>query len=91
MKIVFRRRLRPLFLKDNKPTPYKIVYDVVGTLVLYVSVNFVTPGFALLSLEKTIRTQRVFYFYGYIGVVLVLIYFKFIDPILFKQKPSTKK
>lgn len=65
----FRRYVRPFFLTPDgeRPTPYKIYYDVVCYLTTQVAFCFTTAPFVLLSLPSSLLVWSRVYFYAVLG------------------------
>ncbi|MCJ1260253.1 lysophospholipid acyltransferase [Lobaria immixta] len=65
----FRRYVRPFFLTPDgqRPTPYKIYYDVVCYFTTQVAFCFTTAPFVLLTLPTSLLVWSRVYFYAVIG------------------------
>ena len=49
-----RRHLRPMFMQaDDKPGPFKVVYDVLGWVVTIFVLNYCSVTFVLLTLDNS--------------------------------------
>jgi len=91
-----RRLLRPFFIvpgsKPEKGTSFKVLYDVMGTVLTMTLTNFGGIGFVVLSGELTWAALKNQYFYGYILVPVAFFYLSYIHPAIFgKPKPRVIK
>lgn len=77
MKTDFRRYFRPFFVHPatQKPTKYKIYYDLFSLLTTQIAFSFVTAPFVLLNLTDSYIVWRRVYFYAIIGTALSTAFF----------------
>ena len=73
----FRRHIRPFFMTADgqRPTPYKIYYDILSYLATQIAFCFTTAPFVLLSLPASLRVWARVYFYAVIGVAVSMAFF----------------
>ncbi|KAI9746577.1 MAG: lysophospholipid acyltransferase [Claussenomyces sp. TS43310] len=73
----FRRYFRPFFLHPTtqKPTKYKIYYDVFSYLTTQLAFCFTTAPFVLLSLPESYLVWRRVYFYAIVGTAISTAFF----------------
>lgn len=73
----FRRHIRPFFLTPDgqRPTPYKIYYDILSYLATQTAFCFTTAPFVLLTLSNSLRVWARVYFYAVIGVAASMAFF----------------
>ncbi|CAF9941925.1 MAG: lysophospholipid acyltransferase [Alectoria fallacina] len=73
----FRRHIRPFFLTPDgqRPTPYKLYYDVLSYLVTQTAFSFTTVPFVLLTLPDSLLVWIRVYFYTVLGAVASMAFF----------------
>ena len=73
----FRRHVRPFFLTPDgqRPTKYKIYYDILSYLVTQAAFCFTTAPFVLLSLPSSLLVWSRVYFYTIFGTAASMVFF----------------
>ncbi|KAK6464701.1 MBOAT, membrane-bound O-acyltransferase family-domain-containing protein [Scheffersomyces coipomensis] len=77
---IFRRNLRPIFLKADGKTPKsnKIYYDIVCYFVTQLTFGFLAQPFVLLEFPKSIQIWSTCYFY--VPIISLIVIFLFNGP-----------
>lgn len=67
--IDFRRHIRPFFLTPDgqRPTPYKVYYNILSYFTTQLAFCFTTAPFVLLSLPSSLLVWSRVYFYAVLG------------------------
>lgn len=75
---LFRRNLRPIFMLSDgiTPGPYKPYYDITTYLVTQIGFGYIVQPFVLLEFGASIKIWSTVYFYGHIGIALVILLFQ---------------
>ncbi|OCF33053.1 lysophospholipid acyltransferase [Kwoniella heveanensis CBS 569] len=78
----FRRFVRPYFLPstaapNEPPSATKLVYDLLGRIIVQLTINYTACAFILLSFKDCIRAWNRMYWYTHILVILVMAFFHF--------------
>ena len=73
----FRRHVRPFFLSPDgqRPTSYKIYYDVLSYLATQTAFCFTTAPFVLLTLPASLLVWARVYFYAVLGAAASVAFF----------------
>ncbi|KAL8848683.1 MAG: hypothetical protein Q9221_006293 [Calogaya cf. arnoldii] len=73
----FRRHVRPFFLTPDgqRPTEYKIYYDVLSYVVTQAAFSFTTAPFVLLSLPSSLLVWSRVYLYTILGTAASMAFF----------------
>lgn len=73
----FRRHIRPFFLTADgqRPTPYKIYYDVLSYLATQTAFCFTTAPFVLLTLPDSLLVWIRVYLYAVLGAAASMAFF----------------
>ncbi|KAL9601851.1 MAG: hypothetical protein Q9219_002202 [cf. Caloplaca sp. 3 TL-2023] len=73
----FRRHVRPFFLTPDgqRPTKYKIYYDILSYLTTQLAFCFTTAPFVLLTLPSSLLVWSRVYFYAIIGTAASMAFF----------------
>lgn len=73
----FRRHIRPFFLTPDgqRPTPYKIYYDVLSYLATQTAFCFTTVPFVLLTLPDSLLVWIRVYLYTIVGAAVSMAFF----------------
>ncbi|KAL8941895.1 MAG: hypothetical protein Q9211_001629 [Gyalolechia sp. 1 TL-2023] len=73
----FRRHVRPFFLTPDgqRPTQYKIYYDILSYLVTQSAFCFATAPFVLLTLPSSLLVWSRVYFYTVLGTAASMAFF----------------
>ena len=73
----FRRHVRPFFLTADgqRPTPYKMYYDVLSYLATQTAFCFTTAPFVLLTLPSSLLVWTRVYFYAILGTAASMAFF----------------
>jgi len=73
----FRRHVRPFFLSPDgqRPTSYKIYYDILCYLATQTAFCFTTAPFVLLSLPSSLLVWARVYFYAVLGTAASVAFF----------------
>lgn len=73
----FRRYVRPFFLTPDgqRPTHYKIYYDILSYFITQTAFCFTTAPFVLLTLPSSLLVWSRVYFYTVIGTVASMVFF----------------
>ncbi|KAL6719604.1 Lysophospholipid acyltransferase [Lecanora helva] len=73
----FRRHVRPFFLTPDgqRPTSYKIYYDILSYLATQTAFCFTTAPFVLLSLPSSLLVWARVYFYAIFGAAASMAFF----------------
>ena len=73
----FRRHVRPFFLSSDgqRPTKYKIYYDVLSYLATQTAFCFTTAPFVLLTLSSSLSVWSRVYFYAILGAAASVAFF----------------
>ena len=69
--------MRPFFLTPDgqRPTQYKLYYDILSYLTTQLAFTFTTAPFILLSLQSSIQVWARVYFYAIIGTAAMMAFF----------------
>ncbi|KAF7313476.1 hypothetical protein HMN09_00503500 [Mycena chlorophos] len=72
-----RANFRPLVLPPagKPPTLIKRLYDVVGTFITILLLNYTVAPFMLLTTASSLETWRYLYFYGHVIIVAAMVFF----------------
>ncbi|KAL8668450.1 MAG: hypothetical protein Q9168_006920 [Polycauliona sp. 1 TL-2023] len=90
----FRRHVRPFFLTPDgqRPTKYKIYYDILSYVVTQAAFCFATVPFVLLSLSTSLLVWSRVYFYTVFGIAASMAFFASpAKPWLIKQLHARNK
>ncbi|KAL9133265.1 MAG: hypothetical protein Q9175_005558 [Cornicularia normoerica] len=73
----FRRHIRPFFFTPDgqRPTPYKIYYDVLSYLATQMAFCFTTAPFVLLTLSDSLLVWIRVYLYAVLGAAVSMAFF----------------
>ncbi|KAJ3073349.1 lysophospholipid acyltransferase [Podochytrium sp. JEL0797] len=73
-----RRNVRPLFLEPSSLAPYKRVYDFLGWLMTWTSINFIAAPFVLWALDQSMAAWGAVGFYALGGLVVIFVVMEFL-------------
>ncbi|KAI9351348.1 MBOAT, membrane-bound O-acyltransferase family-domain-containing protein, partial [Obelidium mucronatum] len=73
-----RRNIRPLFLEPSNLVAYKPVYDFLGWLFTWTSINFIAVPFSLWALDKSIAAWAAVGYYALVGQVVIYVVMEFL-------------
>lgn len=73
----FRRHVRPFFLTPDgqRPTEYKIYYDILSYIITQAAFSFTTAPFVLLTLPSSLLVWSRVYFYSVLGTAASMAFF----------------
>jgi len=89
LAILLRRNLRWRFVNpDGSPKPLKPIYDFLGWLITFWTIDYLTLGFRLLAFEWAIAGWKSVYFNTHIIGAILFAYFTFFG---IKEEKLTKQ